>query len=306
MDSASLGKLSLSQRLAAFATQCDHRFPPLARARALDAITDCIGCLLAGTQTPVASILRSVLSPSENGALLIAEDYRASPSDAALYHGTLAHALDYDDTNHPAYAHPSAVLVPAMLAVAEGAGSTGEDLVTAYILGCQVFGRFGRAMNFAHYQRGWHSTGTFGSLAAAVVAARLLRLTVGQTTMAIGIAASAASGLRVNFGSMVKPLHAGYAARNGVLAALLAQQGMDASELALEHAYGFCEVFKGGDQCNAAPLAEWGEPLEILTPYGLALKPLTPARALRISATVSMILWSGVVFAGLAIELLPQ
>jgi 2-methylcitrate dehydratase PrpD len=284
------GVWPLSERLAEFAARADHRFPALARARAADAMTDCVGCLLAGSQEPVASIVRKVITRSNRGALLLGDANRAAPADAALFHGTLAHAVDYDDTNHPAYAHPSAVLVPAMFAVAEQGGATGEDLITAYIVGFQIFGKLGRALNFAHYQRGWHPTCTFGTLAAAAAAARLLGLTIKQTSMALGIAASAASGLRANFGSMVKPLHAGYAARNGVLAALLAEQGMVASELALDHEYGFCQVFNEGLPCDPVPLAQWDEPLEILTRHGLALKsfPACGAAHTAIEAAIAL------------------
>lgn len=280
----------LSRTLAEFATRDDLRFPSLARSRAADAITDCVGCLLAGTREPVAAIMRKVITPTPQGAVLVGETHRAPAVDAALFHGTLAHALDYDDTNHPAYAHPSAVLVPAMFALAEQSHASGEDLITAYIVGFQVLGKLGRALNFAHYQRGWHATSTFGTLAATAVAARLLRLSLAQTTMAIGIAASAAGGLRANFGSMVKPLHAGYAARNGVLAALLAAHGMDASELALDHEYGFCEVFKDGAAYDRAALDKWDEPLEILTRHGLALKsfPACGAAHTAIEAAIAL------------------
>lgn len=280
----------MSKRLAEFAARADQTFPALARAHAADAITDCVGCLLAGSQQPVASIVRKVITRSNRGALLLGDANRAAPADAALFHGTLAHAIDYDDTNHPGYAHPSAVLVPAIFAVAELGDATGEDLITAYIVGFQILGKLGRALNFAHYQRGWHPTCTFGTLAAAAAAARLLGLTTKQTSMAIGIAASAASGLRANFGSMVKPLHAGYAARNGVLAALLAEQGMIASELALDHEYGFCHVFNDGLPYDPVPLTQWDEPLEILTRHGLALKsfPACGAAHTAIEAAIAL------------------
>lgn len=263
---------SVSQRLADFAIRAGTDFPAPARERAVDAITDCIGCLLAGASEPVASVVRAVVPTVDNGARLIGSDAHASPADSALLHGTLAHALDFDDTNHPAYAHPGAVLVPVMLALAAQEKLRGADFVTAYIVGFQIFGRLGRALNFDHYQRGWHATSTFGTLAAAAVAARLLRLDRDRTTVAIGIAASEASGVRANFGSMVKPLHAGLAARNGVLAALLAQAGMNASVDALDHAHGFINVFNDGAQANLEALSDWHVPLEILGENALALK----------------------------------
>jgi len=264
---------SASQDLAAFASRPELRFPPLARSRAADAIVDCVGCVLAGLAEPVADVLSRVIAVGAPGARLAGSSGSASPMDAALFHGALAHAIDYDDTNHPAYAHPSAVLVPALLAVADEAHASGAELVTAYIVGFQVFGKLGRVLNFAHYQRGWHATGTFGALAASVAVGRLLRLGADQLTAAVGIAASSASGLRVNFGSMVKPLHAGLAARNGVLAALLARNGMDSSVGALDDQYGFFDVFNDGIGQDRASLGDWATPLEILTVNGLALKP---------------------------------
>jgi 2-methylcitrate dehydratase PrpD len=205
--------------------------------------------------------------------LLIGTGRYGSPADAALFNGTVAHALDYDDTNHPAYAHPSAVLVPALLAAARISGASGSDLIDGYIAGFEIFGKLGRAMNTQHYKRGWHATSSFGTLAAVVAVARILGLDRQKTVMALGIAASSASGLRANFGSMVKPLHAGYAARNGVLAGQLAREGFDASEVVLEHAYGYLSVFNAGIGFDVDPLLSLGESLEIQTEHGLALKP---------------------------------
>ena len=268
---------TLARKLAAFAVNAAHDdFPARARHLAVDAVTDCVGCMLAGAREPLAAMILKVVPAARSGgagSLLVGTALDAAPADAALYNGAIAHALDYDDTNHPAYAHPSAVIVPALFAVARMAQSSGRDMVSAYILGLEVFGKLGRALNTAHYKRGWHATATFGALAATVAAGRLLRLNVDQLTMALGIAASAAGGLRVNFGSMVKPLHAGYAARNGVLAALLAREGFVASEASFEHEYGYCNVFNDGIGYDLAPLAAWGDPLEILTDYGIALKP---------------------------------
>ncbi len=197
----------------------------------------------------------------------------AAPADAALFNGTVAHALDFDDTNHPAYAHPTAVIAPALFALAPRVGASGAALIDAYIVGFEFFGKLGRALNTAHYKRGWHTTGTFGALAAAAASARLLGLDEQRATLALGIAASSASGLRASFGSMTKPLHAGQAARNGVLAALLAEAGFTASDEAIEHRCGYLGVFNDQLPIDPAPLAAMGQGLEILTEHGLALKP---------------------------------
>ena len=263
--------------MAAFAVR-EHHFPAPARARAQDALTDCVGCMVAGSAEPLTRPLMSLTPSFEQASaqfpsLLIGAGHYASPSDAALFNGAVAHALDFDDTNHPAYAHPTAVLAPAMLAVAPLTDASGADLITAYILGFEVFGKLGRAMNKQHYKRGWHATSSFGCLAAAVAAGRLLGLDERKMRMAIGIAASSAGGLRSNFGSMVKPLHAGFAARNGVTAALLARSGFEAGLDSLDHRYGYLAVFNDGIGYDLAPLLAMGDDLEILTEHGLALKP---------------------------------
>lgn len=268
---------TIVDRLVQFALD-DHAFPNLARTRAVDAITDCIGCMLAGSREnlakPLLKILNSVDSNQEQfPALMLGTRRYACPADAALYNGAIAHALDYDDTNHPAYAHPSAVLVPALLALAPICATTGSEIIDSYLVGFEIFGKLGRAMNTQHYKIGWHATSTFGTLAAAVAAGRMLKLSHRQMKMAIGIAVSSASGFRANFGSMTKPLHAGYASRNGVLAALLSQEGFDANDNALEHKYGYLSVLTGEAGYDPEPLKSWGKPLEILTEHGLALKP---------------------------------
>jgi len=254
--------------------------PARGRKLAVDAITDCVACMLAGYGTSLAKPLLAVVGGASDrgGAPLIGAKRSASLHDAALYHGALGHALDYDDISHPAYSHPSTVLVPALLAAASEAKPSGRELVTAYVIGLEVFGRLGRALNLQHYKNGWHSTSTFGSIAAAAAVGRLLHLSAQELRMAVGIAASASSGLRVNFGTMTKPLHAGYAARNGVLAALLAREGFTASTEALSHRFGFARVFNATGGIEESALLSWGETLEIVTEFGIALK-LFPACA---------------------------
>ncbi|HSQ03575.1 MAG TPA: MmgE/PrpD family protein [Burkholderiales bacterium] len=246
-----------------------------ARKLATDAITDCVGCALAGSGSELAAHLTKVIGAGGEGAaraLLWGTDRRASLYDAALYNGAIAHALDYDDISHPAYSHPSAALVPAIFAVAEACRASGAEIVTAFVVGLETFGRLGRALNLQHYKNGWHATSTFGSLAAAAAASRILCLPEHQVRMALGIAASAASGLRANFGTMTKPLHAGYAARNGVFAALLAREGTTSAQDVLLHKFGFANTFNHGEGVNAAALLPRDATLEILTEYGLALK----------------------------------
>jgi 2-methylcitrate dehydratase PrpD len=152
-------------------------------------------------------------------------------------------------------AHPSAPLVAAILAIGEVAGASGRDLLDGYVIGFEIECMLGRAVNPSHYARGWHCTSTLGSVGAAAAVARLLRLDAGRVLNALAIAASEASGLKDNFGTMVKPLHAGLAARNGVLAGLLAAQGFTASAAAIDGPQGFVAA-TSSEQRNMAPLLE--------------------------------------------------
>jgi len=220
--------------------------PQPARAIAARAVLDTIGVMLAGASEPAARIVQQVVAAEDGAAVgarhrcrILGTTGWASASGAALANGTAAHAHDFDDMCFVSLAHPSAPLVSAGLAAAELAHASGRALLEAYIVGFEIEGRFGRAMNPRHYQRGWHCTSTLGTLGAAATASRLLGLHLVQTGHALAIAASEASGLKENFGSMVKPLHAGLAARNGVLAARLAERGMTASPSALDGPQGF-------------------------------------------------------------------
>jgi 2-methylcitrate dehydratase PrpD len=140
-------------------------------------------------------------------------------------------------------AHPSAPIVPAVLAAGELTGVSGRALLDAYIVGFEIQARLGRLMNPRHYQRGWHCTSTLGAISAAAGTARVLGLDAAATAHALAIAASSASGLKENFGTMVKPLHAGLAARDGVVAAMLAKAGMTASAKALDGPQGYLHAF---------------------------------------------------------------
>ena len=240
--------------------------PPLAaRAAAARAVLDTVGVTLAGAAEPAARIVQRVVEQDGSGPCrVLGTPLRASAANAALANGTAAHALDYDDMCFVSLAHPSAPLVAAALAVAEVAGAAGFALLDAYVVGFELEGRLGRAMNPRHYQRGWHCTATLGTLGAAAAASRLLGLDAASTEHALAIAASEASGLKENFGTMVKPLHAGLAARNGVVAALLAQAGMTASRAALDGPQGFLAAMDS-EQPSLEPFAaDLGTRWEIL------------------------------------------
>ncbi len=241
------------------------RPPAEARARAATAVLDTVGVTLAGASEPAGRIVQAVVA-SEGGdaCRVFGTTTRASASGAALANGTAAHALDYDDMCFVSLAHPSAPLVPAALAAGELEGSTGCDVLDAYVVGFEIEARLGRLMNPRHYQRGWHCTATLGTIGATAAVSRLLRLNANAASQALAIAASEASGLKENFGTMVKPLHAGLAARNGIHAGLLAKGGMTASALALDGPQGFLHAMDGEQlalaDAVAGPRAALGSP----------------------------------------------
>jgi 2-methylcitrate dehydratase PrpD len=189
---------------------------------------------------------------------------------AALYLGTLAHAADFDDISHPAYCHATALLLPALLIRGAALGVSGEDLIRAHVVGIETLGQLGRRLNTAHYERGWHTTGTFGAIGATAALAFLEKFTDDQLRGALGVSASLASGVRQNFGTMTKPLHAGLAARSAILATRLAEQDFTCAPDAIEGKFGFMKVF--GGTAPASYAKDWGQPLEILTETGIGLK----------------------------------
>ena len=239
--------------------------PPAARARAAVAVLDTVGVTLAGASEPASLIVRQVVAAEGGDACSVfGTPVRAGMSGAALANGTAAHALDYDDMCFVSLAHPSAPLVPAILAAAESRRLTGRAVLDAYIVGFEIEARLGGLMNPRHYRRGWHCTSTLGTIGAAAAVGRLLGLDATAAGHALAIAASQASGLKENFGTMVKPLHAGLAARNGVLAALLAGGGMTASERALDGPQGFLHALDSEGAALDEPIADLGERWEML------------------------------------------
>jgi 2-methylcitrate dehydratase PrpD len=238
--------------------------PAEARHAAARAVLDTVGVALAGAGEPAARAVQRVIEETTGPCTVLGLFSRATAGDAALANGTAAHALDYDDMCFVSLAHPSAPLVAAALAAAEAAGSSGRALLDAYVVGFEIEGRLGRVMNPRHYQRGWHCTSTLGTIGAAAAAARLSGLDAAACGHALAIAASEASGLKENFGTMVKPLHAGLAARNGVLAAQLARAGMTASAAAIEGSQGFLAAMDSEHPALGACAADLGSRWEIV------------------------------------------
>ena len=240
------------------------------------AFIDTIGCTLAGIVDDGPRILRRVpgVATAPGPSLIYASRTRTSPLDATLVNGTASHALDYDDVSGVMGGHPSVMLIPPMLALAELVGATGHDLALAYVVGYETECRIARGVHFHHYDKGWHPTATLGIFGTVAAAARLLRFTLDQTATAIGLAASFASGLKANFGTMTKPLHVGHGTRNGLFAALMVREGFTANPAALEAKQGFLDVFNGpGTYDVERILADWYAPLEVEGGGEPGLKP---------------------------------
>ena len=178
-------------------------------------------------------------------ATLLGSPTRTSAPNAALVNGAMSHVLDYDDTHLATVIHPTGPVLSAALPLAEWKGLDGKRLIAALALGMEVELRVGVAVYPAHYDTGWHITGTAGTFGAAAGSGWLLGLDAGRITHALGLAGTQASGLREMFGTMAKSLHVGKAASNGLLSALLAQKGFTASQEVLEGRRGFCHVLAG-------------------------------------------------------------
>jgi len=238
---------------------------PANRALAKSAILDCLACAVAGSREPASHIVSDEIRAARERpeSTVIGQAYSASAASAALINGVAAHALDYDDIS-PLHIHPSVALVPALLAVGERIHATGTQFLDAYLTGFEAQVRLCRAMNPVHYAAGWHPIGTVGALGAAIGTARLLGYDDDQMRQVLGVAASSAGGLRQNFGTMTKPLHAGHAASAGVRSAELVGRGFTADPDILDGPRGFFAVLGANEQDAKARLdALTGAQLEI-------------------------------------------
>jgi 2-methylcitrate dehydratase PrpD len=260
-------------------------WPEAARDAAHRQFVDIAGVALRGAaEEPSRRAFATLRGWGAGPCTAIGTGVRLAAPWAALANGTAAHALDFDDNFDPGKAHATAVLVPAILALAEQEGASGAACIDAYIAGLQILGRVGQGVNPVHRFRGWHATGTVGAIGAAAAAARMLRLSAGQAAHALSIATSMAGGFMSQFGTMTKPLHAGLAAKAGVMAASLARGGIDAGANTLDGPTGMnrlmvgpdLEALRGEIGEGAEPVLRFatervGEPLLILS-HGLRVK----------------------------------
>ena len=245
-------------------------------------ILDGLGLALCGATSQASRLVREhlrSLSCSSDEAAVLGSALRLAPQFAALANGTSMHADDYDDTQlavakdrvYGLLTHPTAPVLPAVLAVGEPEHRSGKEVLAAYLVGVEVETKIAEAIHPRHYQQGFHSTATCGPFGAAAGVANLLRFDVDTTRRALGIVASQSAGLRENFGTMVKPLHAGRASESGVVAAQLAALGYASSPVILEAKRGFFQAAGGGYAANM--IAEkLGNPWTFVSP-GVSIKP---------------------------------
>lgn len=218
-----------------------------ARRLAREAIADTIACLYAGRNDISTLAVSRAFGWQLGGEAALVTGGRQSPSVAALVNGTAAHALDYDDNFRPGMSHASAVIVPALLAVADRVNASGRALIDAYLVALQAQAFVGSGVAGSHYTAGWHGTSTVGSIGTAAGVAQLSGLDAAGIARALSLGASMASGTKGQFGTPAKPFHAGMAARNAVEAAFLAAEGLRGRLDILEGEQGFLEMFGGAE-----------------------------------------------------------
>ena len=214
---------------------------PRAMRCARHAVLDWTGVTLGGSGEPlVVALLDDAVANGETGpSPLMGRAERLSPAFAALVNGAASHALDFDDVNARVHGHPTVAILPAILSAALARDAVGGDVLDALVVGTEVACAIGAMLGPAHYAQGFHATATVGCVGAAAAVARLLGLDEERVACALALGATQAAGLKANFGTMAKPLHAGRAAMSGLLAARWAAAGMTGSTQVIEADQGF-------------------------------------------------------------------
>lgn len=264
-------------RLATFADATTYESLPPAVVHSVEQrVLDTLGVAVAASAQETADGIAQIVAETGGAsqATLIATPQRAPAAMAALHNGTLAHSLDFDDTHLPSVLHPSASIVPAVLATAEASGASGAALIAAAAVGIEITVRVGMGGYLASegnvfFDRGWHATSICGTLGSAAAAAMLFGLDAARIGHAIGIATSLGSGvIEANrMGGTVKRIHCGWAAHAGILAALMAQRGYTSPPTAFEGRFGFYRAFTDGHYDAKAVIAELGSRWEILATH---------------------------------------
>ena len=223
-------------------------------------LLDWVGVTLAGAREPISTITHDLVDSlgGDEQSTIIGKGLKTNLLFASLVNGTNAHVLEFDDGLLDGPGHPSAPIIPPILSLAEWKGLPGSDFINAYTIGVQIFFSINAANSPHHSNEGWHSTGTLGHLAASAASGKLLNLNIPQIVNALGISATQAAGIKSAFGTMCKPLNAGKASMDGLLAALLAERNFSSSDDPMGGTDGFLEVFSSGSNPEALKKALTG------------------------------------------------
>ncbi|MFQ5348061.1 MAG: MmgE/PrpD family protein [Rhodothalassiaceae bacterium] len=225
-----------------------HAWPAEALDSAHREFIDVVAVMVPGAVEPVTGLVYDTVRPWGEGTVTaVGRRQGLSAPWAAMVNGTAGHVLDFDDNFDPPKAHATTVLAPAIFALGEEIGASGAACLDAYIVGLQIMGRVGQGVNPVHRNRGWHATATMGAMGATAACARLHGLGAEQAAMALSLATSMAAGFMSQFGTMAKPIHAGLAAKAGIVAAGLARSGVTAGLGTLDGPTGMNRLMVGPD-----------------------------------------------------------
>lgn len=265
--------MATTRNLATWIAESEFLASDAALVLARNAMIDIVGCMIAGGPDDATRRILNAVSDLGHGPASIVGGPDLLPAPfAALVNGVAAHALDFDDNYHGNCGHATAVLAPALLALAEERGAGGAAVLDAYIVGLEAIHVIGAGVNIAHYEKGWHTTSTIGVIGAAGAAARLAGLDSDGVQRALSLGFSHASGSKVQFGTMAKPFHAGMAAKNALMAARYAEAGVSAVEEPLEKAWGFRDLYVGFDASPGYANADLLVPPLAIERFGLKVK----------------------------------
>ena len=266
--------MGATAKLAEFVVETTaSQITPKAREETQRALLDVVGTILAGSQDPSGQIITEyVRAQGGSGpARIAATDETTSTMLAALANGTMAHALDFDDVGL-SIGHPSVAVIPAALAAAEDTGASGAEFLDSIVIGFEIAGRVGGGATREPYRRGYHGTSIYGIFGATAAVGRLYGLSVDEMRMAFGIAGSLAAGVRANFGTMTKPLHAGETCRAAIEAVQLAKAGFTADPNIIETQVGYGDTLLGHDEYDPAKMVEGLGSAPFVVETGVAIK----------------------------------
>jgi len=265
--------MGITEKIAEFAAHLTYeQIPQPAVEEAKKAVRDCIGVTLAGSREEDAKICAGLAreESAKEESTVYGQRFKSSAIHAAFANGTAAHAMDFDHS-FTLMGQPTSPIIPATLALGEALGASGRQIIEAYVAGFEATGKLVFSLRDAK-QDGWHGPANLGLFGASVACGKLLGLNASQIQMSLGIAASMASGVVANFGTMTKPLHTGLAARNGVTAAKLAKSGYTANGQAIEAGVGFLDMFYHDSPVDSRPIDELGKTFALETD-GIRIKP---------------------------------